>query len=141
MDRIRSLLLQVHGSLLLLIGVGSGVNSTVGWLTGDGMMGFLTAHRMGHVGLVQAYLLMAVVGVVLWMGSRRVDTRPWNRIGALAHLAVLPAYAFHWNYFPEVTPDGGKIRLAIIFHLTFIILESIAGFTPLRATEPEAVDR
>jgi hypothetical protein len=113
--------------------LGGGANaalSTWGMLTGDGLMGFLRTNRLGHVGLVQAYLLIAVLGIALWIGSRQSDPRPWNRIGALAHLAILPAYALHWDFFPEVAREGASMRNAIFFHLTFLLVEGWAGLTP-----------
>ena len=132
MARFRSRLLRVHGALLVVIGLANAALSTWGVTTGQGLMGFLSEHRLGHVGLVQAYLLVSVLGIVLWRGASADDPRPWNRIGALVHLAILPAYALHWNFLAEVAPQGAAMRNAIVMHLTFLVLEATAGFTRSR---------
>ncbi len=139
MPRFRVWLLRVHGALLLLLGLGNAVLATVGWQTGAGMMGFLSDHRLGHVGLLQAYLLAAVLGGVLLYGSRRTDPRPFNRIGAFVHLAILPAYALHWDYFPEVAPAGAALRGGVVLHLLLLTLEAVAGWS--RERVPEGLHR
>jgi hypothetical protein len=105
--------------------------------TGDGLMGFLRTNRLGHVGLVQAYLLIAVVGIALWLGSTQADPRPWNRIGALAHVAILPAYALHWDFFPQVAAQGAAMRNALFIHLALLLVEAWAGLTPDRVAKAE----
>jgi hypothetical protein len=113
----------------MFLGGANAALSTWGMLTGDGLMGFLSAHRMGHVGLVQAYLLVSILGFLLLRGSRAPDPRFWNRVGACVHLAILPAYALHWDFFPVVAPAGALMRNAIVIHLVFLALESVAGFS------------
>ena len=129
MGRFRVLLLRVHGGLLMVLGLGNATLSTWGVRTGEGLLGFLAEHRLGHVGLVQAYLLAALLGYVLWRGARDVDPRPWNRVGAMVHLAILPAYALHWNFLAQVAPQGVAMRNAIVLHLVLLGLESVAGFS------------
>ena len=129
MARFRIRLLRVHGGLLVVLGLANAALSSWGMQTGDGPMGFLAEHRLGHVGLIQAYLLAALLGFLLFRGARAPDPRFWNRVGACVHLAILPAYGFHWDFLAEVAPAGGAIRNAIVIHLTFLMLESVAGFS------------
>ena len=117
----------------MVLGLGNAALSTWGMQTGDGIMGFLAQHRMGHVGLVQAYLLVTILGFLLLRGARAVDPRFWNRVGACVHLAILPAFAFHWDFFEEVAPIGAVLRNSIVIHLVFLTLESVAGFSPIDA--------
>ena len=90
-------------------------------------MDFLAEHRLGHVGLIQAYLLAALRGFLLVRGARAPDPRFWNRVGACVHLAILPAYILHWDFLAEVAGPG--MRNAIGIHLAFLTLECVAGFT------------
>ena len=136
MGRFRTVLLRVHGALLMVLGLGNATLSTWGVRTGEGLMGFLAEHRLGHVGLVQAYLLVALLGYVLWRGARDEDPRTWNRVGAMVHLAILPAYALHWDYLAQVAPQGAAMRNAIVLHLLLLGLESVAGLSSREAPAP-----
>ena len=129
MARFRVRLLRVHGGLLMVLGLANAALSTWGVQTGKGLMGFLAEHRLGHAGLVQAYLLAALLGFLLIRGARASDPRFWNRVGACVHLGILPAYVFHWDFFAEVAPAGAAMRNAIGIHLTFLTLECVAGFS------------
>ncbi len=120
----------------MALGLGNATLSTWGVRTGEGPMGFLVEHRLGHVGLVQAYLLVALLGFVLWRGAREIDPRIWNRLGAMVHLAILPAYALHWDFLAQVAPQGALLRNAIVLHLLLLGLESVAGFS--RRGTPES---
>ena len=126
-DRFRSRLLRVHGGLLMVLGLANAALSTWGMQTGEGFMGFLAEHRLGHVGLIQAYLLVALLGFLLVRGARAPDPRFWNRVGACVHLAILPAYILHWDFLAEVAGPG--MRNAIGIHLAFLTLECVAGLT------------
>ncbi len=129
MARFRVRLLRVHGGLLMFLGGANAVLSTWGMQTGNGLMGFLAEHRLGHVGLLQAYLLVTILGFLLLRGARAPDPRFWNRVGACVHLAILPAFAFHWNFMAEVAPAGAGMRNSIFLHLTLLTLECVAGFS------------
>ncbi len=135
-DRTRRRILRVHGTLLLVLALGNAVMSTVGWKTGAGPLGFLTEHRMGHVGLLQAYLLAALLAATLLWGSTQQDPRPFNRIGALLHVAILPAYALHWDYFAEGAPIGSALRNTLAVHLLLLLAEAAAGLSPDVSSTP-----
>src|SRR5881397_2795318 len=87
----RRWLLRIHGTILTLVGLGSAVATTIGWMTGTGLFGFMRQNPMVWVGLIQAYLLMTIIAVLLVVGSGEVDVRKWNVVGALAHCAPLIA--------------------------------------------------
>jgi predicted Abi (CAAX) family protease len=55
----RRRLLLTHGTILTLVALGSAIATTIGWMTGTGLFGFMQQNRMVWVGLIQAYLLMA----------------------------------------------------------------------------------
>ena len=131
-DSTRRTILRVHGTVMIVLGVVNAVGATAGLYTGGGPMGFLHDQPFVHVGLIQAYLLIVVVGAALWMGSRDASPYRWHRIGAAAHLAIVPAYAMHWNAFAIYSPNGAQIRAVIVVHLVGIAIESYAGFVAAR---------
>lgn len=132
-EQTRRHILRIHAGLMIVLGLVNGLAATYGWQTGEGPMGFLRAQPLGHVGLVQAYFLMVVIGTALWLGAGGDGRRKWHAIGALAHCAVLPAYALHWDKFASYSPSGGQTRVVIVFHLVMLTVESFALWRPTRA--------
>jgi hypothetical protein len=126
--RFRRRLLRIHATLLLLAALGSAVATTIGRATGDGPFGFMRQNPMVWVGLIQAYLLMAIIAVLLALGSREENPRKWNVVGALAHVPPLIAALFSLAAF---APLGAStiVWLPIGFHLVFLLLESYAALT------------
>jgi hypothetical protein len=57
----RRWLLRIHGTILTLVALGSAVATTIGWMTGAGIFGFMRQNPMVWVGLIQAYLLMTLL--------------------------------------------------------------------------------
>ena len=90
----RRLLLRIHGTILTLVALGGAVATTIGWMTGTGLFGFMQQNPMVWVGLIQAYLLMTIIAVLLVLGSGQANSRKWNVVGALAHCAPLIAALF-----------------------------------------------
>jgi hypothetical protein len=130
-NALRKRILRVHGTLLIVGGTIAGVLSTVGYFTGSGPMPYLHNQYLAHIGLLQAYLLMAVIGGSMLAGSMAADPRPSNRVAAAAHGAILVVYAIHWDNFPKISPEAGTIRYLVFMHLALMIVESVNGFTPL----------
>src|SRR5258707_15299339 len=81
----RRWLLRIHGTILTVVALGSAVATTIGWLTGTGIFGFIRQNTMVWVGLIQAYLFMTFSWVLLVLGSGQSDAEKWNVVGALAH--------------------------------------------------------
>ena len=128
MDAIRRKILSLHGTVAIAAGTILSVASTIGMYTSMGPLGMLHETRLGHVGLMQAYMLFALIGVVLLMSSKLEHPKRWNRIGAMAHVLILAVYVIHWNFFP--TLENGEILRTggLVFHLVFLSLEGWAGF-------------
>jgi hypothetical protein len=84
---------------------------------------------MVWVGLIQAYLLMAIIAVLLVLGSGQADMRKWNVVGALAHCAPLIAALCSLNVF-ESMGALGTVRVAIAFHIFWLCLETFAALYP-----------
>jgi len=125
----RRWLLRIHGTILTLVALGSAVVTTIGWMTGIGLFGFMQQNPMVWVGLIQAYLLMTIIAVLLVVGSGEVNVRKWNVVGALAHCAPLIAALSSLDVF-ESMGALGTVRVAITFHLVWLSLETFAALYP-----------
>ena len=125
----RRWLLRIHGTILMMVALGSAVATTVGWMTGAGLFGFMRQNPMVWVGLIQAYLLMTIIAVLLILGSGQVNARKWNVVGALAHCAPLIAALSSLDIF-ESMGALGIVRVAITFHFVWLCLETFAALYP-----------
>jgi hypothetical protein len=113
----------------MLVALGNAVATTVGWMTGTGLFGFMQQNPMVWVGLIQAYLLMAIIAVLLVLGSGEVNARKWNVVGALAHCPPLIAALSSLDVFESMGAHG-IVRVAITFHLIWLCLETCAALYP-----------
>jgi hypothetical protein len=125
----RRWLLRIHGTILALVALGSAVATTIGWMTGKGLFGFMRQNPMVWVGLIQAYLLMTIIAVLLVIGSGQADPRKWNVVGALAHCAPLIAALSSLHVFESIGAIG-TVRVAITFHCIWLCLETFAAVYP-----------
>src|SRR3981189_379373 len=125
----RRWLLRIHGTILTLVALGSAVATTIGWMTGTGLFGFMQQNPMVWVGLIQAYLLMTIIAVLLVLGSGQVNARKWNVVGALAHCPPLIAALSSLDVF-ESMGALGIVRGAIAFHIVWLGVESFAALFP-----------
>ncbi len=104
-------------------------NATVARYLGVGPYAFLPQNPMAWVGLIQAYLLMAVVAVTLLIVRANQGSRQWHVIGAVAHLAPLLAVIFSWGLLTSL--DFGSIAIiSLAFHAIWIVLETIMRLMP-----------
>ena len=125
----RRWLLRIHGTILTLVALGSALATTIGWMTGTGLFGFMQQNPMVWVGLIQAYLLMTIIAVLLILGSSQANPRKWNVVGALAHCVPLIAALFSLHVF-ESMGAFGIVRAAITFHFVWLCLETAAALYP-----------
>jgi hypothetical protein len=125
----RRWLLRIHGTILTLVALGSALATTAGKITGTGPFGFMRQNPMVWVGLIQAYLLMAIIAVLLIVGSGQANLRKWNVVGALAHCAPLIAALSSLDVF-ESMGALGIVRVAITFHFVWLSLEAFAALYP-----------
>jgi hypothetical protein len=128
----RRRLLRIHGTILTLVALANAVATTIGRVTGAGPFGFMQQDPMVWVGLIQAYLLMAIIAVLLVLGSGEANARKWNVVGALAHCAPLAAALSSLHVF-ESMGALGIVRVAIAFHILWLCLEATAALIRTRA--------
>jgi hypothetical protein len=127
----RQRLLRIHGTILALVALASAVATTVGWMTGTGVFGFMQQNPMVWVGLIQAYLLMTIIAGLLVIGSGQANPRRWNVVGALAHCPPLIAALSSLDVFKSMGALG-IVQVAIAFHFLWLCLETIAALYPDR---------
>ena len=125
MEKIRKTILRTHGTIIILIGVVMTIKSTIGTTQGTGIFDFLQQNPLAHAGLLQAYLLMAVIGLTLWKGAASGNPRRWHIVGALAHLPPLLAVVMYWGLFHNMGL-GWMLNISLVLHSTFLLVESTA---------------
>jgi hypothetical protein len=109
--------------------------STIGVITGQGIYGFLHENLWAYIGLVQAYWLMAAIGLSLWIGAAQVNPRPWHLIGALAHVVPIALNIIFYNLIAS-SGIGNAALLGLTFHCVSSIAEIVAGFNLVGHPKP-----
>jgi len=131
MDTIRRRVLKIHSVFLIFLGFSGVLISTAGWALGAGPYAFLQDNELGHVGLIQAYLLAMLLGLVLWLGSKQEKPVMWNIVGAGVNACILVAYFLHWNLLGSLGPELPSIRNVVVcVHIGLVLLELWAAFYP-----------
>jgi hypothetical protein len=126
----RQWLLRIHGIVLTVAALTLAVATTVGKVSGEGQFAFLHDQPLVWVGLIQAYLLMTIIAVLLFLGADQPHTRKWNVVGALAHAVPLFAALSALSVFQSM----GELELAKIsigFHVFWLALETFAALLPV----------
>jgi len=140
MDTTRRRVLKMHGVLLVLLGFSGVLISTVGWALAAGPYAFLHENELGHAGLIQAYLLAMLLGIVLWLGSDQEKPVRWNIVGAGVNACILVAYVLHWNLLGSLGTELPTIRNVVVcVHIGLVLLELWAAFG-LREAPAAAID-
>ena len=125
-DLIRRRILRVHGSFLLILTPIMTTVAMIGWALGKGPFALWHDIQFATPGLFQAYLLMFVVGVVLWTGSyQEGNLRKWDAIGLLAHIPPLVVNFIFLNLFLSYHFEDAVI-FSITLHTIWIFTESFA---------------
>ena len=133
MDRIRvsRTVLRLHGSFLILLTGFLITVSLIGTFRDVGVMAFLSTNPLVEVGLFQAYSLMMLVGIVLWIGSFQENPGKWHTVGFLAHLSPLLA---NFIFADLLVPIG--LPSTIPLHGSLILVELATLIYYFSKTEP-----
>ncbi|MEP3331893.1 hypothetical protein [Sedimentitalea sp.] len=86
-----------------------------GWLTGFGPYGGLSDNPMAIVGLVQAYPLMGLVAVSMWLGARGAAPWRYSGLAIAAHCVPFSALAILWCPIMD-SPIAPAIPLSFVIH-------------------------
>jgi hypothetical protein len=124
----RRRLLRVHGTILTLVAMAAAVATTIALITGAGPFGFMHEVPWAWVGLFQAYLLMAIIAVLLIVHAPSGD-RKWDVVGALAHVPPLVVALSSLPLFEAQIALVGAVA-AITFHTVFLVVEAVAALLP-----------
>ncbi|HXD11130.1 MAG TPA: hypothetical protein VN653_13780 [Anaerolineales bacterium] len=132
-DLIRRRILRVHGTFLFFLTVAATINTIVGWLLGKGPYALWHEQQFAAVGLFQAYLLMFVIGIVLWVGSKQEQGLwKWDLIGLLAHLPPLAVNFIFADLFASYGFQSTSM-ISITIHVIWISTELFAIFYKSRS--------
>jgi len=127
-DVIRRRVLRIHGTFLFFLTIAVTINTMVGWMYGTGLYGLWHEQQFAAVGLFQAYLLMFIVGIVLWVGStQQSDLWKWDLIGLLAHLPPLAVNFIFADLFASYGFQSTSL-VSITLHSVWISVELFAIF-------------
>ncbi|MEM8533929.1 MAG: hypothetical protein AAGF95_24000 [Chloroflexota bacterium] len=125
MNNISRLILKIHAVFLMVLTVALTISGFVGLNTGAGPFEWLRSFPIALVGLMQAYLLMLLVGVSMWIGASGEKLWRWSVIAIGAHCIPLLAIFSLWN----VLADAGLLGITLysyIIHGTWILIEGIS---------------
>ncbi len=123
----RNNVLLVHGVFLLVVTAINTIISLVGLRTGEGLFAFIKAIPLAEVGLLQAYLLMMLVGIVLLLNTQSDSSWKYDLIGVAAHLIPLTALFLFQDTIKEIM--GIRIFIAsAVIHIPWIIIELITAY-------------
>lgn len=129
------IVLRAHGAFLIALTSFLLVASSLGAFAGIGIFAWLADNLLAHLGLFQAYALMMVVGIVLWMGSYDAKPLKWDAIGIVAHLSPLAAnFLFAKPIATIGTPSTVPLHGALILLEASVLVSAwIAARRPRRA--------
>ena len=125
-DQVRRRILRIHGTFLLFLTIAVTINTMVGWALGKGLFALWHEQQFAAVGLFQAYLLMFVIGIVLWLGStQQNELWKWDLIGLLAHLPPLAVNFIFADLFASYGFQSSSL-FSITLHVVWISVELFA---------------
>ena len=137
MTTIRRTISRIHAVMLMLASLSALAISSAGYVAGVGVYHFLRDNPIGYGGLYQAYLLMFIIALILWLGVTQADALRWHLIGLLAHLPPLTILILLWSDFAAL----GGVATAVVsltFHTLWIVAEAIAALSMINAPAPAA---
>lgn len=117
---------RFHGKALIVLGLLMAMGSVSAQKTGAGPMGFLKENPIGEVGLLQAYLLMALIGFSIVSGCKNTNKPVWSIIGISAHLIPLLVVVMYGSMFKIL-----QVEYLLWFSLTIHSIGIVAEITAL----------
>lgn len=138
-DLIRRRVLRIHGTFLFVLTIAATANTLIGWLLGKGPYALWHEQQFAAAGLFQAYLLMFVIGIVLWLGSKEEQGFwKWNLIAILAHLPPLSVNFIFADLFAAYGFQSIS-AISTALHTIWIVVELFAILYKSRATTQSQV--
>lgn len=124
---ISSKILRLHGVSLIVAGVILVTGASLGYYANWGVLSFLADNPLAYLGLIQAYLLMAIIGYSLNLITEHLQIRKWHLIAFIAHIPPLAMTIIFWDLFVQMDkaymPYSG-----LIAHLAVMSVELYAYY-------------
>jgi hypothetical protein len=141
LERLPRWLLRGHGAALIFLALGNALVSFRATQTPiEGPFRFLLENPAAEIGLLQAYLLMAAIGGVLFAGSFAARIARFDALGIGAHMVPLLALVTFRSL--VVTFMGPRtVLMSGAIHVTFIALETVALLLQLARSPSRAAAR
>ena len=132
MNKFSRRVTQIHGITLVILTVPLFFYINLVPSLGVGPYAFMKDDFWAIGGFAQAYMLMFVFGISIFVGSSHSTSRVWNRIGALPHLIFIVLYVM--NFAGLYQGLNGLAVGGFILHLLWASLEVVAalGLVPYR---------
>ncbi|QLF71784.1 hypothetical protein FE840_019390 (plasmid) [Peteryoungia desertarenae] len=132
-------ILRWHAGFLMTLTPLLTLGAYVGLFTGSGPYGGLAENPMAVPGLAQAYPLMGLVAVAMWMGATGPVPRRYSLLAIAAHCIPLSALTMLWDPI-MASPIAPAIPLSFLIHGGGITAELVSirvgyGETLPRASE------
>jgi len=108
-------ILRWHAAALMVLTPILTCATYLGGFTGIGPYGGLAGNDMAIVGLVQAYPLMGLVAVSMWMGSRGLAPGRYSLLAIAAHCVPASALLMLWGPIMD-SPIAPAIPLSFLIH-------------------------
>ena len=108
-------ILRGHAGFLMVLTPCLTIGTYIGLYTGRGPYGGLAEMPMAIVGLAQAYPLMGLVAVAMWMGASGPSPHRFSWLAIAAHCVPLSALAMLWEPI-TASPIAPAIPLSFLIH-------------------------
>ena len=134
-------ILRFHGMSLIILAFANAIISFRSTFTEiAGPFHFLYTNPTTEIGLLQAYLLMSLIGFILIIGANGQPLWHFDLLGITAHLVPLSALAL---FKPLVVNAMGveTFYLSLSIHLLFITLEVLAVISGLMVINHRGIER
>ena len=118
--------LRTHAVIAMALGLSMAILATLGHLAGLGPLAVLQGEILGYLGLLQAYLIFAIVGLSMWGASNRtIELGLWHLCGLLAHFPAFVLTVSYWTWMQSQEIFTGTVFL----HGFFIVAEAAFAFS------------
>jgi hypothetical protein len=125
----RTLVQRIHGTVMIGLGLSLAIATTYSEKTGTGIYPFLQSNPIVQVGLIQAYLLMAVLGIGVCFAAMAGDNHwKWDLLAALAHVPPLIAVFLYWNILASIPGQANTPYISLAIHSFWISIELLTIF-------------
>ncbi len=118
-------ILRLHAAFLIVLTTLLSCLAVYGLKTGAGPFAWVAPEPLAVLGLLQAYMLMFLLGVCFWRGASNENTIPWSLTAIAAHCVPLIVLVGLWNHW-KGTGVLEVANMSFAIHGTWITVELIS---------------